>query len=251
MTIMKTHKIILLGLGLCFAGLQLNAQALTLDNMEDLGRQANQNHNIINAEKKTINTKNVKGSPYWHDDFVQGKIIDKGEDNTLNVFLRYRIFDDIFEIKKRKTDSKMLNMRRSGNFEVILNNKRFVFLQNLPVKIRGSYNGYSMVLAEPKEGQDGLTLYKRMSQTFIPGQEARSSYDHGKKARLKEKDYYFIKIGDMLYSIEPDRRKAAKAFPSQHKQLKKFISKKNLKFKDKTQDRDLTRLVNYYNRLKN
>lgn len=249
--IMKNFKTILFGLSLFFVGFQVDAQALTLNNMEDLGRQVQQNNNIINAEGKMVNTADMKGSPYWNDDFVSGKIIDKKNEKTLNVFLRYRIFDDIFEIKKTKTDSKILNMRRSNNFEVVLNNKKFVFLKNLPVKINGAYNGYSMVLAQPKEGEEGVTLYKRMSETYIPGQKAKSSYDREKKAELERKDYYFIKIGDMLYSIEPNKRKAADAFPSQTKRLENFIGNNNLKFNNGNQDRDLMRLVNYYNKLKN
>lgn len=231
----------------------VHSQVLTTSNVKDYVMQSNINHNQINDKGKIVNLSELNGSPYWNKEFAQGKILIKKGDKvkTITVFIRYRIFDDIFEVKKTKTapDSKILDMQRSTDLEVKLAHTKFEFLKHLPVEIRGVRNGYAIVLVSPRKDTDEATLYKRMSQILIPAKAPSNPYDKGKKASLREKDYYFVKIDGRLYQIEPHHRKAYRGFPDHNKDLKKYISKNRLKFRGDNKDSDMIRLVNYYNGL--
>lgn len=240
---------LLLFIGL-FINTGLKAQSLNINNVTDVVRQGRLNN--IDVENKKINFSEIKDSPFWDDDFVRGQILVKqdGEEKIISAFIRYRIFDDMFEVKKNKTDpdSQITTMKRSKDIAVKLKDKKFVLLMNLPITIRGVRNGYSMILVAPKKDGDA-TLYKRLSQKFIPAKAPKNPYDTGKKARLDENDFYFVKIDGQLYNVEPHKKKAFKNFPDHNKELKGFISKNKMKFKNKTKDQDMIRLVNFYNTL--
>ncbi len=245
-------KAMLIFFALFYAGFQaVYSQALTVNDYRGLVRQSylNSNLDVLNAKGKIVNLEAVNGSPYWSNKFEKGKIILNDGTNTRSVdtYLRYRIFDDVFEIRKSLSSTKIMGMQRSPNITVILGNKKFVFLQNLPVEIRGTRSGYAMVLIPATNG--GVALYKRMSQNFIPAVPPKNSYDKGKKARLEENDYYFVKINGELYRIHADKRAAYKDFPDHQKELKQFMKKNRIKFRHKEVDADMVRLVNYYKEL--
>src|SRR5699024_5861470 len=148
-------------------GVQLNAQTLTVGKISDFSRQVNRNNNIINSDGEVLSLDEIKGSPYLNKNFAKGRII-SDEGKSLSVYLRYRIFDDVFEMKKGEGDTKTLNLQRSEKYKILVNNKEYVFLKHLPYKIRGTRNGYAEVLAQPRdENKEGVFLYKRMSQRLV------------------------------------------------------------------------------------
>lgn len=227
-----------------------HAQVIEVNGFKDLGtlNQLNEHKAIISNGKVVINTKDIKGTPYWSEDFVAGKIISNKDNSSLQAFIRYRIFDDVFEVKKEKNDNEIMVMKRSSTFDILLNNKRFTLLTDLPVKINGAYNGYGMTMVQPTSGE-GVSLYKRMSKEYHPEVPAKGPYDRAEKAELESIDFYFVGINGQLHQIIPDRREAYKAFPDKNDLLKNYIKKERLRFRNDEIDQDLTTLVNYYNSL--
>lgn len=227
-----------------------SAQTIQINSLNDLAmlNNVNERKSIISNGEIVINTKDLDGTPYWNENFAMGKIISTKDNSSIVAFIRYRIFDDIFEIKKEKNDADILIMKRSKDYNVLLNNEEFTFLKNLPIEINGAYNGYAMILVTAKNGE-GATLYKRFSKEYHPEVKPKGSYDRGKKASLESANFYFIKVHDQLHLIEPDRKEAYKAFPDHNEQLKDYIKDEKLRFRKDEIESDLIKLITYYNTL--
>ncbi len=231
----------------------VSAQNIDITSLKDLSLRSYKLHNKIEAQGKIIDIANLDGSPYWNEDYHLGKIIIKEEEGikTTKAFVRYRIFDDIFEVKKslKAPESSAMELERTQDIVVLLDHKKFVLLRNLPIRIRGVRNGYAIVMLTPNKLEGNAILYKRMSQTFTPARAPKGPYDSGRKASLDREDYYFVKIDNRLYQITPHKRKAYKDFPNHQKELKDFIKENRLKFRNDEQDEDMIQLVKYYNSL--
>ncbi|MDT0293473.1 hypothetical protein ACFQ3R_12845 [Mesonia ostreae] len=217
-----------------------------LNKIDDFNNNLKNNTNFfINKKGEKVENINVIGDMYLSSNFKKAKVIYKKTGEVINLFVRYRIFDDSFEARKAAEDENTLIMERSNQFDVKYDDRHFVFINKLPVFINEANNGYVLVMAE----NDKVSLVKRISQKYVPGQKARSAMESNKKPRLLNNENYFIAIDNKLTEIEPHKRKAYKAFPDHQKELKQFIKKDNLKFKESSRDEDLNKLVNYYGNL--
>ena len=212
---------------------------------DDFNNNIRNNTNYFINDGKKIRNVDVIGDMYLTPDFHQAKVIDKKSGEVINVFLRYRIFDDTFEAKKSQDDESTLFLERSNQYDIKYNDLHFVFINKLPIFINEANNGYVLVLSE----NDKVSLCKRLSQKYIPGQKASSPMESDKEARLINKENYFIAVNNMLIEIEPDKKNAYKAFPNHQKELKQFIKDNKLKFRENTKNEDLIKLTKYYQSL--
>ncbi len=236
---------------LCF-GTTLQAQTISINSVQDLVRQdrISQRYDQINADGKLVDLNKINGSPYWHKNFEKGKIYLIKQDKTLPAYLRYRIFDDIMEVKKSPDvpDSELYSLQRSKDMRIQIGTHQFVFFTDYPVEIKGTHNGYALVLTSNVQEGDAV-LYKRMSQDFVPAKPAANPYSNPVKAKLSGNRYYFVGIEGQLYFLEPDKKDVLNNFPNHQKELKKFISKERLKFRGRNEEEDMIALINYYNTL--
>lgn len=229
-------------------GVNMQAQSVGVSDPRDLMMEVYAKQSRLDANGQFIPLSKIDDSPYWHDDFSRGKIITQ-DGKTLTLYLRYRIFNDIFEAKKdlKTTQANHMKLKRSQKYAILLGGERFVFLRHLPIKIKGVRNGYAMVLTG--EMTDNAVLYKRLSQEFVPEKPATTPYGTATPATLEKHHYYFVKIDGQLYRIMPHRRKAAQNFPNHKKELKDYIDEEHLKFRGDDEQADVIKLVNYYNTL--
>jgi len=217
-----------------------------LNKIDDFNNNLKNNTNyFINKKGEKVENVEVIGDMYLDNDFHKAKIIDTKSGEVINLFLRYRIFDDSFEARKAADDENTLIMERTNQFDIKYDDRHFVFINKLPVFINKANNGYVLVMAE----NDEISLIKRISQKYVPGQKAKSAMESDKKPRLLNNENYFIAVDNKLTEVEPHKRKAYKAFPNHQKELKEFIKEQNLKFKDSSRDEDLNKLVNFYGNL--
>jgi len=217
----------------------------TISKNDDFNNNVKNNTNYFIRDGKKIRNVDVIGDMYLSPDFHKARIIDKISGEVINVYLRYRIFDDTFEARKSTDDEATLFLERSNQYDIKYNNLHFVFINKLPLFINKANNGYVLVLSENEK----ISLCKRLSQKYIPGQKTNSPMESDKKARLINKENYFININNILIEVEPDKRNAFKAFPKHQKELKQFIKDHKLKFKESSKDEDLIELVSYYKKL--
>lgn len=195
----------------------------------------------------------VNGSPYWNDNYKKGSIYVKRKDDSATGYLRYRVFDDVFEYKDT-TDlpvNEVFTLSRDRDVEMTLEGETFVWLMNLPAAGEGQpmKEGYAMIL-EKGENENDVTLYKRFKMSYTPAQKKKNSFELPKKAQLKTDSYYILGVDYDLLMINPSRKKVTDAFPDHKAELQKYIKDNALKFKKKNQEEDLVELVKYYNGLK-
>jgi len=225
-----------------------NAQISRIDDGQDVMNLKN----VIDQNPKRTSSAsilekpNLQGSPYWNEDFQSGKIINKESNKEIrNIRLRYRILDDIIQLKDNNSDDFM-TLDRSQNLIIYINRQKFVFLENYPININGTNNGYSIELFNSKKA----SLLKRISQNYVEGREADNSYSASIPPKLEKKINYFVKIKeDKILAIEPHRKRAADAFPDHQDEVKSFIKKNKLKFRGSDEEADLIKLVEYYSAL--
>lgn len=215
-------------------------------NFKNNVKTLNPNEFFVNG--RIVNAENLDGSIYWSENFKKGKIIDNKDEAVVDVYLRYRILDDKFEIKSDLNDSKLYTLERSNRYDLMIDNTVFTFLTDLPIKINGANNGYSIVMVVPETDKAGL--YKRISQEFVPGKKSVNPLKPDEEAELEKNVTYFLEFNSATRVIEPNKRKAAEAFPNHREEIEVFIDEQDLKFKDDHVEEDLIRLVNYYNKIR-
>ncbi|PZD78745.1 hypothetical protein DNG35_04650 [Mesonia sp. K7] len=194
----------------------------------------------INFDNREIKIEDLTGSIYYNEKVVPATIIDLNTGETINVYVRYRIFDDKFEVNPHYDSDKIVYLDRSDQYSLIMNGKEFIFSYILPTKINGVNNGYLLTLLK----SDKVKLYKRMSQKI--NQKVKDEYGQARtvEMHLVNNSHYFVEINNNLVEIIPHKKEAYKAFPDHQKELETYIKKEKLKFKD--EEEDLKALVNYY-----
>lgn len=189
---------------------------------------------------------NLKGSPYANQNFIKGEIIDKSIEKKIDVYLRYRIIDDVIQVKSNSTNNDIYILSRSTKNEALIGESLYLFLENYPIQMNGTSNGYALVLNNRNKS---AILLKRQVQEYIASKEAQNSYSSNTPAKLNTSIYYFIKTNDEIIQIEPHKKRAADAFPDHKKELENYIKDKKLKFRGDDEEKDLIELVEYYNTL--
>jgi len=186
--------------------------------------------------------KNLKGSPYVNEKFVLSKIY-KGKEVTFNdIHLRYNAFSDEIEIRNSEINSKITYgaLIKNSKQTIKIFNTTYVFVSYENSNIKGNY---FEVLSEQKL----FDLYKKTTVKFYQPVEAKTSYDKNKPAEFKHFHTYYL----------VDKKKSFNELPSNKNKLLKVLSKENKKVKDFAKknklnldkDKDLIRLVSYYNSL--
>ena len=221
----------------------LNQMVSTADNFNN---NIKNNTNYFTDGVNRIESQDVIGSIYLDKNFQKGKIIDIEKGIVIDAYLRYRIIDDTFEVKTKPSDTETILMDRSSKFDIRLGEKSFTFLNNQPISLKGTRNGYVMIHTE----KDNVSLYQRLTQDYIPGEKAQTAMESDRKPRLNNNNHYFLKISNNITEIIPHKKEAYKAFPNHQDELKDYIKDQKLKFKSDDQTEDLTKLVEYYASLK-
>ena len=198
-----------------------------------------------NSVKEILSDPTLTGSPYYNEEFVPGKIIDSKNNRKIDVYLRYRILDDVIQVKADK-NAEIVDLARSNDFDAVINDNRFSFYMNYPITINGTNSGYSIELTD---GEKAILL-KRISQEFIPGKKPENSYSNPTPPKLDKSSTYFVIINDEIREIEAHKKKVLKSFDEDEQDvLKSYIKDNKLKFRGSDEEADLIALIKYYNSL--
>ncbi|MBS3738393.1 hypothetical protein [Mesohalobacter halotolerans] len=197
-----------------------------------------------------FNIEDVKGSPFFNEEFNYGYIIDTKMDNKVQTFLRYDIYNDIFEIKLEPNDKSLKTLNRTPRFEYLLNDERFVIIQTSELNEAhySSGNGYAVKLTS---ADNNAILYKRYYSALRQGKKAATSYQADIPPSISQKVKYIIKFGDEFKTAEDHRKRILDAFPDHKKEIRKYIKDKKFKFRgdDKEIQNQMIQVVRYYNSL--
>jgi len=203
-------------------------------------------------ENSKFDISDIEGTPFLSEDFQTGYIIDTKSDNKAQTFLRYDVYNDVFEIRLDPNSESLKTLKRTPRYQYIINNEKFILIQSADAINEEHYksgNGYVVELTSPKAN---AVLYKRYFKELKSGSKALTSYQEDIPPSIKSGVRYIIKFGDDYVKAESHKRKILDAFPDHQKEMKKFIKDKKFKFRgsDREIKNEMVQVVRYYNSLK-
>jgi hypothetical protein len=211
-------------------------------------------YNTINTERGVVDLDNVDGSIYLDNEFKTGLVLDTNKDQEFGSLIRYNIFKDQVEINFITNENKVSVLKRSTNFEYVLNGDRIKLFLNDKIFRGGKDNGYLFILGNTSLDENQVQLYKKYYQNYTPEKRAVSSYVKAEPAKLENEVEYYISEDDKSFKqLELNKRKILQAFDSRYKSdLKDFIKSKDFNFRGSSVEveNEIKRLIYFYNTLK-
>ena len=171
--------------------------------------------NITTREK--IKT---KGSEYVDESFSEATV--NGGSQYFD--LRYNNYTGFFEYKKSATET--VSLSKESNTAFSFKDGKTYLLKKYKVN-KTEKEDYLQIIGNQDHK---IKLYKLESVEFIAYKEALSSYQEEKLPEYKlKKPLYFLEYNNNIISIQKSKD-LEKAFPDHSKEIKKFISQKNIDF---------------------
>ncbi|MDY8136682.1 hypothetical protein [Aquimarina sp. 2201CG5-10] len=193
------------------------------------------------AKDIKIDPKDLKGTPYLYDTFLPGKISDDLTGKKVDVYLRYNVYNDIFEVKYDLSSDEIFGFLKNTGYHAEINSDKF-FYKAFPDDKNATKEGYLQELMKT----DNFILYKRHYQKLHMPKPAKTSLETDVPGRISDHQHYYLRSGEKFLLLPMNKKKIANAFPKHQNELKSFIKKEKLKFK---QEKDLITLIKYFNTL--
>lgn len=208
---------------------------------------------IINVKAQTLNSINgtsvqltdfrdVKGSPYFYNDWLKGDVIMSDDVVHQNMDLRYNLVDDQLYFKSSNQSVltfadpvKQFTINApEGSIQVLTFRKGY---QNIPGTTSTSF---LEILTEGK-----TQLLKKFSKKI----QTENVYPNTSTDKFftETKTYYIFKDGKGIL-IRLDKKSIISALSNKQTELETYIKQNNLNLKD---DEDLRKLITYYNSISN
>ena len=191
--------------------------------------------NLIRTIRSADNSENYTGSPYDHDEFINGSLITVSKQIYKDVPLRLNIYNNSVEFK---SGDKVLEIDTPELFEYITIGESKI--QYLPYSITKKISkGYFKII---EEGE--ATLLARPKVLF---QEATKpgAYQDAKPAAFKRtNDEIFIKVGESQAQYVKNKKSLVEILSGKEDLVSAFIKKNKIKASDIN---NVRKLVQYYN----
>ncbi len=197
-------------------------------------------YNVKDGDVILLNDE-TKGSPYLHDEFKLGSLINNGEILVDNVALKYNAYNDVFIGKENLNapDDSAKKLSKTTEFQVKIGN-------NIFIPVVDPTQGYELqyfqilVLGANK-------LYKKNSKVYKPKIAATSSLVRDVPASFRDvHEYFLVDSEGRMILLPKSKSKMLKSFPSHQKELKDCVKKNGLNL---SKEQDLVRLIRFYNSL--
>lgn len=167
--------------------------------------------------------KDVEGSAYLQETFKKAKIY-KG-DEFINVYARYNVYSDLFEVKREPTEDYLI-LNKSSEIDVEIEGDRYRFLDNSSEEVEG----YVEII---HQFDNGSSILKKYIKDFKKEERSRSSYDQGKPPRfVNSTNLYYITPKGRTREIENSWRTLRKVFDPYRKEIKSYVKENDIDFDD-------------------
>ncbi len=184
----------------------------------------------------------INGTPYLKKEFLPGILELNDGSKSDELPLRYNVAGDVFEVIQN-TDTLSLNQPFKLK-QVIYSNKIFIFDPQLRPKAERKYNGFFEVKINDREK---LSLYVKRNKDLLYD-SFTSNYQGGSGT----KEYYYVdkvsyvgKFPDSSGFLINSRKNFLKEIDtSKRLEVKTFIKKNNIRFKD---EEDIVKLIKFVN----
>jgi len=163
---------------------------------------------------------NIKGSPYENNAFTIGKVTDESSNKSINLYLRYDMYNDIFELKANLHDNKTAALLKINDLSCKMGNDAYYYLSFIDENHK-ELNGYLKLLYKGKK----YSLYQRLTSHFTPRKEAINSFTPPVPPTFGKKVSYYVKQGETISFLPYKKKHLLKKYPSQSKVIKTYLSR--------------------------
>lgn len=181
------------------------------------------------VRNKVVLAANIKGSPYFEEEFQKGRLDYFGRDVKGDAYFRYNAYNDEIEIGEyaEQKDAEEIIIQ-SAKVICYINEDKFVYLPFKDKNLSGNILGY---LIELYKGEH-YTLYLRKVKEFKEATVARTSYERSFPPRFVPKETFYLSVdGATAVPIEPKVSKIAKFLRDEDRKKVSAIKKDFKKIK--------------------
>ena len=193
---------------------------------------------IDGSMKSELTEKDIKGSPYLNDEFVNGTIFTVQMLKYSDIPLRFNIYNDDLEFKTPTGEvmalsaPEILEKAEFGNMQMVYS----PYSQTNKIK-----KGFFVVLEQGK-----ASLYSKPGIVFQEPTEP-AAYKEAEPAKFVRKaDEYYIRIGAEQAILIGNKKELIAAFPDNQDNIESFINKNKIKT---NKPESLKEVVRFYNSL--
>ncbi|MEN8121726.1 MAG: hypothetical protein ABFS35_15350 [Bacteroidota bacterium] len=184
---------------------------------------------------KIVDYKDIKGSPYLTDDFVDSKIYFR-KDSVFKIPLRYNVFDQSMEYMQNNMVYAISNPEIIEKIE--MDNWAFIYYRN---NENIKYNSYYELLVSGKS-----YLLAKKDIGYREAEPPKPIVESEPAKFFKRKDTYYVVIDGALPALVKNKKVLLEIFKDKEDEIEKFIKKEKISYKKR---KDIIRLVEYYNGL--
>jgi hypothetical protein len=195
--------------------------------------------NLMDDDGLRINLDDVKGSPFLDKNFIKGYILDLSTNNKMDVSLRYNIYNDEMEVIN-PVDNSIGALAKKERYVCFFGGDKFVFIKGK------TKSGYYKELVSNNTSNGSMSLLVKYSSIYIPKKYGTTPLQQGVSAKFNNDESFYLLMDDTLIKKPKKKKKFMELFSSNKALMISYISKNKLKV-DK--ERDLTRIITYYNSL--
>lgn len=219
-----------------FFGLEVNAQFTIVDGTPLDFYRAQQGRD---DSGRFLAESNIKGSPYWREEFQSATLFSGSEKRYRGLLMRYNIYSDQIEFKNEKDQVQVLT-----NPEIVrlieIGEDKIVYR---PYQMGGQSVDFGFFLVL-EEGPVHLLVKKMM---IVQEAKPAGAYAEAEPARFVSKpDTYFIQSEGRPARVIVGKKGLVELFPDKHKEVSGYIKKNKIKT---SKPEELIELVRYYNGL--
>ena len=193
---------------------------------------------IDGSMKSELTEKDIQGSPYLNDEFVNGTIFTVQMLKYSDIPLRFNIYNDDLEFKTPTGEvmalsaPEILEKAEFGNMQMVYS----PYSQTNKIK-----KGFFVVLEQGK-----ASLYSKPGIVFQEPTEP-AAYKEAEPAKFVRKaDEYYIRIGAEQAILIGNKKELIAAFPDNQDKIESFINKNKIKT---NKPESLKEVVRFYNSL--
>jgi len=188
--------------------------------------------------KNVLTEKDIKGSPYLNDEFVNGSIFTVQKLKYVDIPLRYNIYNDDLEFKTPANEVQALATPEIVE-KAVFGKTQLVYLPYLHAN--KTKKGFFVVLEEGK-----ASLYTKPDVLFKESTKPGAFKEAEPPTFVKRANEYYIRIGTEQAILIKSKKDLVTAFPDNLEKIESFIDKNKIKT---NKSESLKEVVAYYNSL--
>ncbi len=182
--------------------------------------------------------KDIKGSPYLNDEFINGTIYTNSKTRYDQVPLRYNLYNDDLEFKNPAGEILALAKPEIVEYAVFGDHRLVYVSYGAGPKPK---KGFLLLIVEGK-----ASLLSKVSVLYQNPTEP-GAYKEAEPAKfVLRADEFFIRAGSGLPALAGNKKSVLEAFPDNRDKIEDFISKNKIKL---NKPEGLAAVVKFYNSL--